>query len=177
MIYYFLPFISLITKCLQLQDDMSIRDNFDRVRSVQGQPQHSDFMMHDNQFGQEGESFSITRDSRPDHAAINDHIPSSDPLLSQRVPITESANPRRTTKQQANLANSHTPVTAGPSSPLPDSPQSLQTFPTFLGSQVTIFVIDQLIAHFPSITENHDSGNVTTTTVTGSANDSSFRSA
>lgn len=153
---------------------MSIQDNFDRVRTVQEQPQHSDSVTQDGQFRQEGEALSITGDSGPDHAATNVHIPSSDPLLSQRARITESALPRRTTQR----ADSHTPIAAG-SSPSPLDPPPLPQIPftTFLGSQVTIFVIDQLIAHFPSITENHDSGNVTNTTVTGSANDSSFRSA
>lgn len=149
---------------------MSIQDNFMQVQMVQGQFQRRAPTATESRLGRVGEVFSTTSGE-----AVSDRVPVSEQFPSQNTRAANSAFLHSTSQQQSSP---HTTTAAGSHFSLPDPASSLQTpYSGFLGSQVTIFIINQLTAHFPSITENHDSGNVTTTTVTGSANDSSFRSA
>lgn len=115
------------------------------------------------------------RSGEPDDSTANTYPPPG-PHPQQRTQTTDSTPPRRTAQQPPESHHSRSPA-ATTSPPLTHTSPPQLLHPLILGSQMTIFIIDQLNANFSSTITNHDSENVTTTTLTDVANDSSYRSA
>ncbi|KAF9460180.1 hypothetical protein BDZ94DRAFT_1266588 [Collybia nuda] len=152
---------------LGLGDMMSFEGHLNQIQRNQGRIQHSASTAL-----QSRQEEPFVRHGGPGNMDSH-HVlfPGSSPsqlanTMGPGIPISPA--PQRSHLNALPMANAPLP-------PLTPSTATHSQYPTILGSQVTIFVIDQLIANFPNITENHDSGNVTTTTMTGSANDSSIQ--